>query len=197
MPYPTTARGLLVHLPRGVDLPANDQRATTPLVRSPTSLSLRAISAAGSGGKSAWGGASGRRAPREVGRGGEGGEAESEGWSGGSYATSDAETEEDDWGHVPLTALPWGTQESGARGLRRVARAGRSNGRNVTSATADKAETRGRHGAWREQGKKRRLPGMGRGRTLGSGGKLWWPRGLRSGPRDPRSGKEGGGPRGL
>ena len=44
------------------------------------------------------GGASGHRAPREVGRGVEG-EAGSEGWigeSGGSDATSDAETEEDE-----------------------------------------------------------------------------------------------------
>ena len=42
---------------------------------------------------------------REVGRGGEGGKAESEGWSGGSNATSDIESEEEGWGHVPLTEL--------------------------------------------------------------------------------------------
>ena len=73
--------------------------------------------AAGAGDRSAWGGASGRRFTREVGRGGEGGEAESKGWSVGSDATSDAETEEDEGGHAPLTTLPWGTQEIGARGL--------------------------------------------------------------------------------
>ena len=49
------------------------------------------------------GGASGRRAPREVGRGGEG-EAEIEGWSGESGVsdvTSDAETEEDEERNAP------------------------------------------------------------------------------------------------
>ena len=152
---PTTARGLLVHLPQGADPPANNRRATTPTVRSPTSLSLRLISATGAGGKSAWGGASGHRAPREVGRGEEGGEAESEGWSGGSYATSDTETEEEGWGHAPLTASPRGTQERGARGLQAVMRVGGIDDRNITSATADEAEMRGRHGERREQGGKK------------------------------------------
>ena len=155
MPSRTTAQGLLGHFPWGADPPSNDRRATTPPVRSPTSSSLRAILAARAGGRSAWGGASGRRGPRAVGRGGEGGEAKIEGWSGGSDTTSDAETEEDDWGHTPLTASPWGTQESGARGLRGDARAGGSDGRNVTSATADEGETRGRHGARREKGGKK------------------------------------------
>ena len=43
LPSPTTMRGLLGHFPRGADPPANNQRATTPPVRLPTSLSLRAI----------------------------------------------------------------------------------------------------------------------------------------------------------
>ena len=47
MPSPTTTRGLLGHFPQGVDLPANDRRATTLPVRLPISLSLRAISVAG------------------------------------------------------------------------------------------------------------------------------------------------------
>ena len=87
--------------------------------------------AAGAGGRSAWGGESGHRATGEVGGRGAG-EAGSEGWigeSGGSDATSDVGTEEDDREHVPLTTLPWGTQEIGARGLRGDARAGGSDGR--------------------------------------------------------------------
>ena len=111
--------------------------------------------AAGDGGKSTWGRASGHRAPREVGRGGEGGEDKSEEWSGGSYATLETETREDDLGHNPLTASPWGTQESGARGKQGVAIAGGSDGRNITFATADEAATRGHHGARREQGDKK------------------------------------------
>ena len=75
MPSSTTARGLLGHFPQGADPPAIDPRVTTPPLRSPTSLSLREISAAGAGGRSARGEASGHRGPREVGRGGEGGEA--------------------------------------------------------------------------------------------------------------------------
>ena len=49
------------------------------------------------------GGASGGRAPREVGRWGEG-EARSEGWSretGGSDATFDADMEEEEGDHAP------------------------------------------------------------------------------------------------
>ena len=119
MPSPTTTWGLLGHFPRGADPPANDQHATTPPVRSPTSSSLRAISTAGAGGRSAWAGASGRRATREIGGAGAGGD-DSEGWSGesgSSDATSDAELEEGEEKHAPLTVLPWGTQEIGARGL--------------------------------------------------------------------------------
>ena len=78
-----------------------------------------------------------------------GGGAESEGWIGGSDAILYGETEEDRWGQAPLTASPWDTQESGAGGL------GRRIGRKVPSATADKGETRGRHGAKREQGGKK------------------------------------------
>ena len=60
----------------------------------------------------------------------------------------DAETEEEGWGHALLTALPWGKQESGARGLPVDARSGGSNGRKAPSAVANKVGTRGRHGAW-------------------------------------------------
>ena len=52
MPSPTTERGLLGIFPRGADPPATNQRATTLPVLSPTSLSLRAILAAGARG---WG----------------------------------------------------------------------------------------------------------------------------------------------
>ena len=61
--------------PRGADPPATDSHATTPPVRLPTPSSLRLISAAGAGGRIARGGASGRKGPREEGKGetGEGG----------------------------------------------------------------------------------------------------------------------------
>ena len=69
---PTTTRGLLIHIPRGADPPANDRRATTPPpVRSPKSLSLRAISAAGAGGRSTWRGG-GKRPQGHEGDGGRG-----------------------------------------------------------------------------------------------------------------------------
>ena len=67
----------------------------------------------------------------------------------------DAETEEEEGDHAPLTALPWGMQESGERGPQEDARAGGSNGRKGTSATANGGETRGRHRAWIEQGRKK------------------------------------------
>ena len=69
MPSPTTARGMLGHFPRGADPPATDQHASLPPVQYPTSLSLRAISVAGAGGRGVRGGASGCRIPRD-GRGG-------------------------------------------------------------------------------------------------------------------------------
>ena len=46
--------------------------------------------------------------------------------------------------------------------IRGDARAGRSDGRKVTFATADKVETGGRHGARREQGGKKEAGGDGR-----------------------------------
>ena len=64
---------------------------------------------------------------------------DSEGWSGesgSSDVTSDAESEEVKEEPTQLMALPWGTQESGARGLRVGERAGRSGDRKVTSGTA-------------------------------------------------------------
>ena len=137
---PTTTRGLLGHFPWGADPPTNDRRATTLPVRSPESVSLRAILASRDGGRSAWAGASGRRAMREVGRGGAGGD-DSKGWSGeigSSDATSDADSGEGEEEPAPLTALPWGTQESGARGQRVDERAGGSGGGKVTSGTADR-----------------------------------------------------------
>ena len=47
----TTARGLLGHFSHGLDLPTVNQRASLPPVRSPTSLSLQEILAAGAGGE--------------------------------------------------------------------------------------------------------------------------------------------------
>ena len=85
------------------------------------------------------GGASGRRAMREVGVGGAG-EADSKEWSGesrDSNATLDAGMEEGEGEHSPLRTLQWGRQESGARGLRGDARAGRSDGGKVPTVTAD------------------------------------------------------------
>ena len=70
MPSPTTARGLLGLFPHGAYPPATDQRATTPPVQLPTSLSFRAILAAGAGGRGARGGASGRRIQKDSGGGG-------------------------------------------------------------------------------------------------------------------------------
>ena len=84
------------------------------------------------------GGVSGRRATREVGGGGAGG-AESEGRSGesgGSYATSDVETEEGKEENAPLTVSPLGMQERGERGIRGDARAGGRDGGKGTSFTA-------------------------------------------------------------
>ena len=87
-------------------------------------------------------------------RGGDG----SEGWSGESGISntkSDAESEEGEEKHAPLTALPWGTQESGARGLRVGARAGGSGGGKDTSSTADGGETRSCHGEQKQNGGKK------------------------------------------
>ena len=53
MPSPTTARSLLRHFPLGADLPTTNQHDTTLPIRLPTCFSLRAISAAGVGGKGA------------------------------------------------------------------------------------------------------------------------------------------------
>ena len=154
MPSLTMAQGLLGHLTQGSDPPAKDLCATTPHVRLPISSSLRAILAAGAGGRSTWGWASGRRATREV--GGEGaGKAGSEVWSreiGGSDTTSNTGMDEDEGDHALMTASPWSTQESGERGLRGDARAGRSDGRKGTSTMADGGVTQGCHGARREQG---------------------------------------------
>ena len=95
MPSPTTTRGLLGVFPRGAEPPANNPRKTTPPVGLPSSLSLRAISVAGDGGRSARGGASGRKGPWEEGRGRTGEGDKSEGWSGGRDKALDTETEED------------------------------------------------------------------------------------------------------
>ena len=67
----------------------------------------------------------------------------------------DAGSEEGEEEHALLTALPWGTQESGARRLRVGTRASRSGGGNVTSGTADVAGTRSRHGAQKEHGERK------------------------------------------
>ena len=65
MPSPTMERGLLRIFPRGADPTTTDHRATTSLVQLPTSFSLQAISAAGAGGRGAWGGASDRKSQRD------------------------------------------------------------------------------------------------------------------------------------
>ena len=59
----------------------------------------------------------------------------------GSDDSLAAETEEEGWGHAPLMTLPWGTQESGARGLQVNAQACRSDGQKAPSATADEVGT--------------------------------------------------------
>ena len=129
------------------------------------------------------GGASGRRATWEVGGGGAG-KAGSEGRSGeigGVDATSDAGTEEEEGGHVLLTALPWGMQESGARALRGDARAGGSDSGKGTSGTADEEGTRGCHGGKKEQGWGKEVARDGKeqnpgewGDTLGAARPLEW-----------------------
>ena len=88
-------------------------------------------------------------------------EAESEGWSGGSGGDSAEEKEEDRMtdgypggGGDTLTALSWGTQETGAGGIQVGARAGGSDARNSPSAAANKVGMRGRHGARQGQGEK-------------------------------------------
>ena len=126
------------------------------------------------GGRSVCGGeASGHRSPMEVGRGGEG-ETENEGWSeesGGRDATSDAEMEEDEGRHAPLTASLWNMQESEGRGLRVDARDGGSDGGKGTSATADRGEMQGRHEVWKEHRKRKRgLGGWERTEPWGVGG---------------------------
>ena len=170
MPSPTTTGGLLGLFPWGADPPANDPRATTPPVQSPTPSSLRAISAAGIGARRARGGASGRRVPREEGRSGEKGEAKSKGWIGRSDDASDTDTEEEGWGHATLTVSPWGTQESGLRGLLADARAGGSDGRKSPSETADEAGTRGCHGAWEKMAKNKGQRDWAEAEPLGVGG---------------------------
>ena len=80
------------------------------------------------------------RGPREV-RGGGAGEAKSEvcsGESGESDAASDAGMEEGEYEQAPLTASPWGRQESWERGLQEDVRAGGSDGGKFTSTTADR-----------------------------------------------------------
>ena len=64
-----------------------------------------------------------------------------------------------------LKALPWGTQESGARGLRVDARAGGSNDRKSPSAMADKAGTRAAMGNGNRKGQKTEADGIGRGQN--------------------------------
>ena len=66
--------------------------------------------------------------------------------------TSDAESEEAEEEPAPLTASSWGTQESGASGLRMGAWASGSGGGKVTSGTADGGETRSCHRAGKIHG---------------------------------------------
>ena len=64
-----------------------------------------------------------------------------------SYTTSDAETKEDDWGHAPSDGVA--TVHAGKRIERDMGgcKGRQSDGRNVISAKANEAETRGRDGA--------------------------------------------------
>ena len=85
-------------------------------------------------------------------------ESNSKEWIVGSSEESDGETEEEgipagerEGSNDTLMALPWGTQESKSGGLWVDTQAGGSNERKPPSATADKAGTKGRHGA--RQGK--------------------------------------------
>ena len=73
----------------------------------------------------------------------------------------DAESEECEEEPAPLTASPWGMQESGARGLWVVWRAGGSGGRKVTSGTANRGETESRHGTQKQHGGKKEAAGVG------------------------------------
>ena len=89
---------------------------------------------------------------------------DSEGWSGesgSSDATLNAELEEAKEEPAPLTASPWGTQESGASGLQVGARSGGSGSGKATSGTTDGGgDTEppwGRKTARRGKG---RLPGL-------------------------------------
>ena len=103
------------------------------------------------------------------GEGGAGGD-ESEGWSGesgGSGTKSDVELEEGAEEHAPMTASPWGTQESGACGLRVGTRAGGSGGGKVTSGTANRGETRSRHLAQKQHRGKREAARVGSVQTTG------------------------------
>ena len=87
-----------------------------------------------------------------------GGGDDREGWSGESGSisvTSEAELEEAEEEPTPLTALPWGMQESGASGLHIGARDGGSGGGKAISGTADRGETRSRHGAEKQHGGKK------------------------------------------
>ena len=78
--------------------------------------------------------------------------------------------EEDEGEHSPLTTSPWGTQESGARGLRGDARDGGSNVGKGISETADRGWTWGRHGARNEQGGKREAAKIGKVQNPGEWG---------------------------
>ena len=95
MPFSTMARGLIGIFLRGADLPATNQRAKTPPVQFRTYLSLRAILAAGAGGRGAWGGAIGCKDLREEGgrNTGEGGRNRKKtGWPRGEAETGGATT---------------------------------------------------------------------------------------------------------
>ena len=72
---------------------------------------------------------------------------------------------EEGWGHKTLTASPWGTQESGARGLRVDARAGGSDSRKAPSATADEAGRGTYMGCGRGKGRKTEVGGNWRGQN--------------------------------
>ena len=241
MPSSTTSRVLLGFFLQGAESPVTNQHATTPPVRFPASLSLRAILVGRNGarGRGARGMVSGCKGLREeggksAGEGGRNGEAvgrpcgeahtmmmstltargktmaemecgrrgqeyqvhsdrdkgercktcglwesnvTSKGWSGRStddLAGSEKEVDGMTAGgmeeiRTPLTASPWGTQESGAGAVQGDARAGRSNTGKSPSLAANEEGVQGHHGAGeaRARRKKRRLAGKTGGKTLG------------------------------
>ena len=171
-----------------------------PARKQPTSFPLRSILAARAEGRSAWEGASGRRATREVGGGRRGGR-QKRGMERGERGQR-CHIKRRVGGGIGGTRPADGV----AMGLAIKRGAGASSGREGQRERRREIHLRdGRRrgdmelpwGAKRTRRGKGRPPGLGVRRPLGSRGKLWGLRGLLSGPQFPRSGIEGWGPQGL